>query len=287
MRSAQTLALALAIALAGCAPRLVRPPQVERVVVGGARFEVQYGPDDAGAAREVIAALPRATERVARWGGLAAPVRINIHPGHAELEAAVRREGYGWLRAWAGYSTVDLQSPRTWSLFGASEKELAELLTHELSHCATYQQASSEYNWPYKGTPLWFLEGLASVTADQGYRRRQVEDLWRYYSESVPGAGGDAPASRAVLAASLDGDPIADPERLYQEKYEVVYGAAHHAFRFLLDRYGEERIRRILALMGQGKTFARAFEEVIGISEPEFAADFRHYVVWQGWRRER
>ena len=43
----------------------------------------------------------------------------------------------------------------------------------------------------------------------------------------------------------------------------------------------------MLWLMRQGKTFARAFEETIGISEPEFAADFRHYVVWQGWRRER
>jgi hypothetical protein len=36
--------------------------------------------------------------------------------------------------------------------------------------------------------------------------------------------------------------------------------------------------------MKGGAVFSRAFQESFGIGEAEFAADFRRYVLWQGWR---
>jgi hypothetical protein len=290
----RTRAAAVLIAiLAGCAPRTAHlgDPRFEDVTIGDARFRIQYWPEDAAAEEQVAGALAVAVPRVARWGKLAVPITITLHPTHAALEQAVRREGYSWLRAWARYATIDVQSPRTWKLFGASDVEVAELVTHELTHCAMYQIAASEFTWPYKGIPLWFREGLASVTAQQGYRRGKVEDLWKFYDEAIPGGGDGFPGAYARAARgrlSVEGDPIADPEPLYQEQSQLVYGAAHHAFEFLLVRYGEERVRQVLALMGRedGIRFARAFQEAIGIGEAEFAADFRRYVVWQGWRIE-
>jgi len=284
------LVLLAVAAFAGCAHVAPRDsqPRVEEVRVGDARFLVQYWADDAASVRQVVAAVEHAAPRVARWGTLTSPVTFIINPSHEALESAVRREGYSWLRAWAQFATINMQSPRTWSLFGGSQRDVEELVTHELTHCVMYQSASTEFNWPYKGIPLWFREGLASVTADQGHRRGRVEDLWRYYEQSAPGSGDGVPGSRARVAFGAqgkEGDPIADPEPMYQEQSEIVYGAAHHAFQFLVDRYGEERVRGVLSSMAQGRTFSRAFEESIGISEPEFAADFRRYVVWQGWRR--
>ena len=278
--------LVAALALAACAPRLARPPAPasERITAGGAAFELRYEPGDTGVARQIADALPRAAARVARWGGLRQPVTITIQPDHDALEAAAGRPGYRWLRAWARYATVDVQSPRTWTFFGASDREVEELLAHELAHCAMYQQTASEWTWPYKGTPLWFLEGFASVTAGQDRKHGSVEELWRFYRDAAPGdGGGDGPA---LWAAPPEDDPVAHPERIYREHDEVVYSAAHHAFRFLLSRYGEDRVRRVLALMGQGRSFARAFEDAIGLFEPEFTSDFRRYVVSQGWRRE-
>jgi hypothetical protein len=84
---------------------------------------------------------------------------------------------------------------------------------------------------------------------------------------------------------ALPGDPIVDPDPLYQDQSHVVYGAAHHAAEFLIRRYGEERVQRIVELMGEGKGFPAAFREAIGIGEADFASDFRRYVVWEGWRR--
>jgi hypothetical protein len=185
------------------------------------------------------------------------------------------------------YQTIDLQSPRTWGWFGASDREVDELLRHELTHCAMYQAAASEWTWPHKGIPLWFREGLASVTADQGYRRTTNEELWRYYSKNVPGAGDGYPSAVARAARgylSQEGDPVTDPEPLYQERSDVVYGAAHRSFEFLVSRYGEERVRTALALMQQGRSFEKAFEEAFGIGENAFASEYRRFILWQGWR---
>jgi hypothetical protein len=286
----RALAASLSL-LAGCVhgPGAWGAPRVEDVTVGDARFRVRWSQGDDRGARQVIRALAIAAPRAQRWGPLTHPVTITIHPDHAALEAAVHRPGYDWLRAWARYQTIDLQSPGTWSLFGASDRRLEELLAHELTHCAMYQLAGDELTWMYKEIPRWFSEGLASVTAGQGYRYGGVAELWAFYQTTLPGSGsgsGDgAPVRRALRPVALPGDPIVDSDPLYQGQSHLVYAAAHHAAEFLIRRYGEERVGRILELMGKGMRFPPAFREAIGIGEAEFASDFRRYVVWEGWRR--
>jgi hypothetical protein len=263
--------------------------RLETVEIDGQTFRIHYWTEDAAAAAQLSRSLVRSVPRVARWGKLSREVTITLYPSHAALEAAVHREGLEWLRAWAQYQTIDVQSPRTWGWFGASDEALDELVTHELTHCVMYQTAASEWTWPHKGIPLWFQEGLASVTADQGHRRSTPEELRRFYLGSMPspGAGDGYPRAMARAAhgyASSDGDPVTDPEPLYQDSSDIVYGAAHRTFEFLLSRYGEERVRAVMARMHEGRAFEQAFAESIGISEAAFASEFRRYVLWQGWR---
>ncbi len=261
--------------------------RLDTVEIDGQVFRVHYWQEDAAAAAQVVRALAYAVPRVARWGKISKEVTIKIHSTHAALEEAVHYQGYDWLRAWARYQIIDFQSPRTWSFFGASDEAVREMLTHELTHCAMYQAAAGEWTWSHKGIPLWFQEGMASVTAEEGYRRATNEELWRYYSKSIPGAGGGFQAAVARAArgfVSQDGDPVTDPEPLRQESSGVVYGAAYRSFEFLVSRYGEDRVREAMALMQQGRSFEKAFEEAFGISEKAFASEFRRYVLWQGWR---
>lgn len=283
MRLAVPLLLAL---LAGCAHH---PPElrVRDVAVGDARFRVRWWAGDERAAQQVLRALDTAAPRAQRWGALAQPVTITLHPDHAALESAVHRPGYDWLRAWARFQTIDLQSPRSWGLLGVPDRKIEELLAHELTHCAMYQLAGDELTWMYKEIPRWFSEGVASVTAGQGYRYGAIEDLWEFYREHLAGSGdgvpGPAGGARAALAQA--GDPIVDPDPLYQDRSHLVYGAAHHAAQFLVTRYGEARVLEVIRLMGTGLRFPAAFKEAIGLRDAEFTADFRRYVVWQGWRR--
>jgi hypothetical protein len=281
--------LALAL-LAGCAHRQAGAEDVRTrdVVVDAVRFRLRWTPVDDAAAAQVQRILERAAPRVQRWGPLAEPVTLTIHPSHAALEDAVQRPGYDWLRAWARYQTIDLQSPRTWGLLGVSDRKLEELLTHELTHCAIYQLAGNDLTWMFKEIPRWFSEGLATFTAGQGYRFPGVEQLWRFYERTLPGSGFGEPGGggrgpRAPVA--VYGDPIVDSDPIYQDQSDIVYGAAYHAAEFLIARYGEDRVNAVLANMGQGMRFPAAFRDAIGISDADFAADFRRYVVWQGWRK--
>ncbi len=266
-------ALAVALALAtACAHRQPGPAElrVREVEAGGARFRLRWYPEDDAAAARVARRLARAAPRAARWGGLPHPVTITIHPTHEALEEAAQSPRYDWLHAWARYATVDLQSPRTWEGW-VRDRHVEELLTHELTHCAVYQRAGDGTTWPFKEIPRWFGEGLATYTAGQGYRFATVEQLWEFYGRALP--------------VALAGDPIVDPEPIAWDQSDIVYGAAYHATEFLIARYGEQRVDAVLANMARGMRFPAAFREAVGITDAEFAADFRRYVVWQGWRR--
>lgn len=286
MTRAAPAALALALC-ASCAATAAAPgARTADVSVGDARFRVTWFPGDERPARAVIRAVEAAAPRIRRWGPLAHPIAITIHPDHEALEAAAQRHGYEWLRAWARYDTIDIQSPSSWSLFGPSSRKVEELVIHELTHCAMYQQAGDDLTWMYKEIPRWFSEGLATVTAGQGYRFPGAEDLWKFYGKRLPGSAFVEPAGARTTPsqAAFYGDPIVDSDPIYQDRSEIVYGAAHLAMEFLLRRYGEERVREVLRLMGRGQRFPAAFKAAIGITDAEFAADFRRYVVWEGWR---
>jgi hypothetical protein len=268
-------AATLLLCCAACAStRGAGGPALRRTVAaGGSIIYLEYRPVDDAAARDVAEALPLALERTRRWGALREPVTITLRPSHEALEAAARRPGYPWLRAWARYATIDLQSPRTWQLLGGpSRRRLQETLTHELTHCLMYQASGTSWSWPRKGIPLWFREGMATVTAGEAPRYASPERAAAFYRGS--------PAAHRP-----GGDPLSDPEPLVKSQDELVYTTAYLAFRFLLDRYGEARIRRLLAGMGEGAPFSEAFRRAMGIEAAAFEADFRRYLAWRGFRR--
>lgn len=239
---------------------------VRHIVIGDTSFVIVYAPVDAASADEVAQALEVAMPRVKRWGQFEAPVFIRIHPTHEALENAVRRVDYPWLRAWARYDSIELQSPRTWGLGRAPTSQIVELLTHELTHCLMYQNAGTRSNWMYKNIPLWFREGMASVTAKQGYRRPTDEEIWRW------------------MRATPNADPVADAESLYQKESGIVYGAAHRAFEFLVTRYGDAAVGAIMDAMKAGESFESAFARTTSVNEAAFEREYIRYVQWEGWR---
>lgn len=266
---ASAVVAVLAALACGCASPLSSLRERTKLPTDRGQFILQFAAQDREAIDRVVLSLKRAAPKLERWGSLRDPVHIRVLPTHDLLEAAVNRQGFAWLRAWARYDEVFLQSPKTWGVFGAAQDQLDELVLHELTHCLMYQLAATRTGWNRKGIPLWFREGMASFTANQGYRWPALEDLARWF-EKNPGE-----------------DPVKAPEGLYQSKSEWVYGAAHHAFSFLVKRYGEAKVREVLAAMRGGQDFPQAFEDVIGLSPDRFADDFKRYVKLRGFRGAR
>jgi hypothetical protein len=253
------------VAVSACAHRQAAPDAgtaaAETLEIGGATFHLEYASEDADAARQVARALALAVPVAGRWGKLGQPVRITIHPTHRALEQAARRLGYAWLRAWARYASIDLQSPRTWSRGSASDAAMAQLLAHELTHCVMYQSAGSEEGWASRRIPLWFREGMASVTAgEEG-------------AAATAGARPPRPADTEALAA---------PAALYRDEAERVYSTARDAFRAVLRRAGDDGVRRVIAVMRAGRRFPEAFEQALGIPLEAFEADVSGPALSQG-----
>ena len=264
---------ALLVVTLGCAhARGRRPGELETVRVGEVTFHLQYTSEDAGAAEQVKRSLERAVSAAGRWGTLSVPVRVTIHPTHQALETAVHHEGQAWLRGWARLASVDLQSPRTWTGGAATDAQMAQLLAHEITHCAMYQSVGGASSWQERAIPLWFQEGMASVAAGEEHRRAGREVVRRLLLE---GAAAGSAASAA--------DPLAERGVLYRTEADVAYATAHVAFRFLLQRHGDGGVRHIIERMREGVGFPEAFQKVVGAPVQEFEGELRRYLVSGGW----
>ena len=246
------LALASAL-LASCAH--AEPIPLAPLALPGTllSLEAEAG-EDAGELPRLAPLALEALGPLERWGGLKFPTRIVVLPNHEALETRTKHSGFGWLRAWARFDVVYLQSPRSWG-FGASPSlpELRDLLTHELAHCAMYQELSDGSDWAHKEIPLWFREGFASWTSKQGGKRLTPEAL------------------ALTLRARRDLDPLGNAEALYRADEPVVYAAAHWAFA-ALEQLGDDKILALLATVRRGWSFPVAFAQVYGEDSATFEA---------------
>jgi hypothetical protein len=258
MRSVRLAALcALAAACAAPARRPSSTVQRDLPLAAQARgevgsFDLRYCIEDREEIERLQSALLAAAGPLSRWGAFEQAVAIRIYPDHQSLEAAVQREGYPWLRAWAFADRIFLQSPRSWNDPSPATvaAELRELLAHELTHALMYQLLGGAPE-----PPLWFREGMASVTAGQGHRRPTAEELSRW------------------IAAHPGEDLLEPAPEVYRTEKEAVYGAAHRAFELFLALAGDEGVRELLLLTRGGAPFEDAFATVTGIGLSRFEAD--------------
>jgi hypothetical protein len=255
-----------AFALLGCAHPRALPEEPMKIDSGLLTLEAEEPADRAQLpelARDVSTVLPG----LEPWGGLRKPTRIIVLPSHQALEARTHRKGYDWLRAWARYDVVFLQSPRTFATSLGRRSELEELLLHELSHCVMYQAAAEPSDWSEREIPLWFREGFASWTARQTAQRWTLDAL------------------RAFLRSDAGSDPLGQADKLYRDQEGLVYAAAHWGFTYLVERWGQEKVRVLLATMKEGRTFPVAFEMTFGVGEPEFEQELE--ASWRGGAERR
>ena len=252
MRARGSLQMLWLAALAGCAvPRLSSTPDEAPLAVEvrgpGLLFEVRYPRERAGEAARIGGGLLAAGPRLSRWGRFRHGVTVRILPDHESLEALIGLHGYPWLRAWAFGEQILLQSPSSWDdPPAAAREEMSELLLHELTHALMYQLLQPAGGGFPEEPPLWFREGMASVTAGQGHRRLGLDDL------------------RSWQRAHPDADLLHPSPELYRTEREAVYAAAHRAFELLVELHGDEAVRDVLRGVRSGARFEDAFAVATG-----------------------
>lgn len=247
----------------GCAGPLGALRAEKPVTVDQMRFTLRSDGHIDPDVNRIETAVKLAPEGLRRWGGLELPVTVYVVSSHDDLESAVRRHGYGWLRAWSRYDDVIFQAPSTWT---TSAEVIDELVLHELTHCLLFQRSGTADTWLEKKIPLWFREGMAVVTAKQQLHYPSLEDA-AHWSEQNP-----------ELNVFRDG------EALSVEHYPEVYGFSLHAFTFLERRYGSERLMQLMAAMRAGADFPTSFGQAIGAPLEVFERDFINYLHLRAFR---
>jgi len=132
---------------------------------------------------------------------------------------------------------------------------MSELLAHELTHALMYQLLQPADGGFPEEPPLWFREGMASVTAGQGHRRLALDDL-RRWQDTHPTA-----------------DLLRPSPELYRIEKEAVYAAAHRAFELLVALRGDQAILDVLRGVRSGARFEDAFAAATGQPLAGFEAE--------------
>ena len=256
------LGLVLLLA-AGCAGPLASLRVEAPLAIGPHRFTLRSDGKIAPDVQRIETAIGKAEGGLARWGGLQEPVTVYVVSTHDDLEAAVHRRGYDWLRAWGRYDDVVFQAPSTWT---TQDERVNELVLHELTHCLLFQRSSTRETWLQKKIPLWFREGMAVATAGQAHLYPSLEDsaLW--------------------LQRNPGSDAFRDGESLSVDHSTEVYGLALHAFTFLERRYGAQKVEGLMATMREGSDFEVAFVKTIGVPVARFQSDFENYLRLRAFR---
>ena len=126
---------------------------------------------------------------------------------------------------------------------------LKATLAHELTHCFMVAL-------PGRGSPTWFLEGVAQVQAGgSGARdRKALAEMQR--------------ANRLIPLKDLRGSFMELPNG----QADLAYAEALSAVEYLVAKFGRSAIRNLLALMAQNYNFESAFSTVLQRSVSDFEA---------------
>lgn len=208
-----------------------------------------------GFGRDLLDAAVESVERLSRDQGvdLKTPVTLHIYASQPDLFGAMPG-----LPGWAGGVSLGEHDMVMATVAPGEAGAGRKMIVHELTHQMIYQITF----YPALGSrvPAWLNEGLAVVAEGDTARRNQalVDDA---------AERGDLPTLRS-LGTSFAGLPT--------DRAQLAYAASESAVRYLLDQYGAEQMRRLLASFGQGRTADDALQLVYG-----FGVDQTE----DGWRR--
>jgi hypothetical protein len=164
------------------------------------------------------------------------PIKIYIYASTSDLRGAMifPREWTGGV-AFTEFSTIAIGIPPGQLDWGR------RALVHELAHLVVHQATFS----PYGRLPLWLDEGLAT------YSEGELDPVLRSYLD------------RAILEDKLISvRSLCSPFSAEPEKARLSYAQSYSLVKYLLDRYGQDKMLDLLTLLKEGNTYDEALIRV-------------------------
>jgi hypothetical protein len=220
-----------------------------RVAEGG--IEVYYAVDDPTLGHTALRVAKEGLARMADLlpGPLSEPISIYIYPTADELRTALRLAGREWV---GGHADPD------WSVILVSANgsptsllALQSTIPHELAHLVVYQAAGGKGNQ----VPIWLHEGLAVRNEPR------PDPTFAIALDEAIADGTLAPL--ASLCAAFPADEVGAIQ---------AYAQSAGVVRYLQNRYGNQRLKELLAAYGDGADCNGGVQRVLGLSLAELEA---------------
>jgi len=225
---------------------------IEWQQVEGGRVTLHWHGRAGSQAEELLSLAEDVIDRLAMDMGVPRPgeAMIWVYNNERDMSRATstRSESYDARVVTLGMAMGD----GTLLLLG-SHGDVRETLAHELCHVVVGLATDN----PYIEIPRWLDEGLAM------------------YAE------GELPRSnRTALDAAIARDELISLRSLTSytgdpEEVNLFYGQAYSVVAFILDEYGDEAMRDLLAVFSEGRRQDDALQEVLGFGLDELEARWR------------
>lgn len=211
-----------------------------------------YGGADA-TAQVVLETARQTLDKMGREAGISLerPVKVVLYNTKADMDGAIpftsatsRRE---LITAGQAYSEHDL------ILVLGVGRDVVRTVAHELTHLITHQLSDN----PYRQIPAWLNEGLSMYAEG---------DLYGEYKRALDNAVRQDRLLSVKQMTTMPGRP---------EDVILLYGEAHSLVKFLIDRYGPEKMRQLLATYKEGTGDDEALQKVYGFDRDGLYAQWR------------
>ncbi|MEW5897755.1 MAG: peptidase MA family metallohydrolase [Bacillota bacterium] len=226
------------------------------VTIRGEHFLVRYSPGIAAHAPLVLETAEKAYNQLAgKYDFQGRGIPIIIYPSRAELNAC-----FGWPASesamgayWAG--VIRVLAPEAWIPEGDDVEEIfisSGPMVHELTHLMVD-------NLTKGNVPRWLTEGLA-----------QYEE---YRLTGFQFAAPEVSRKQSYSFREMDGefDRLDDQALAYRQSLAAV--------EYLLEVYGENKIKRILKALAAGKNMDEALQGAIGVNLQGFESNWQNWVI--------
>ncbi len=183
---------------------------------------------------------------------LGLPISIWVYAHASALTSAQQansREAIAGV-AFSEYSVINAAVPE------GNTTELGRVIPHEVSHLVLHQAANNPYALP----PLWLDEGLAVY-----YQSGGKENFHRAVKRSLD---ANTLFSLEALGASFP---------LNSEESYLAYAQSLSAVTFILQRFGDDGMARLLAAISEGNAIEAAMRTALLIDLADFDRD------WKAW----
>ncbi len=239
----------IALALGAEVDKATVLPQNDSGILRKGSYRVEFSSGDEKHAERIMAILEETTATIMQDLALNATPRVRVILTASEMQYNVLTEdsvpvwAQGVAASSSGQTVIVLKSPK-WS---GQEAEFKGIVVHELAHAILAEAVQFQH------IPRWFNEGLAVFYSNER----------RWISTSA--------VSKALFTKTLIA--LEDIEHLndYSEvKAQLAYQQSHLAVRFLLEQYGKDAMRAIIAGLREEKHIDEIFSEAIGVEFWEF-----------------